>query len=239
MGKLHFYCVNQQMRLYFLICSLTGNESGGLMVYLCLQTKHRFSPWAFIAMVPGPPYADMSPESYCHSVWCHWILWRHSVTDLMLRTHQWLRTLCTTSFPFSGKLTQDVFTGENHQNVSPAVSEELASSLCPASPGKSMKCGDSSLFKNPIAYGLDVLWLTRYWKLPATRCRITIQHPGCQSICCLAPFPCSGEGKSVCIFSCREDGKGWGICLRFQLAPFLHFMLCHPTSLLSTICLYI
>lgn len=26
--------------------------------------------------------------------------------------------------------------GENHQNVSPAVSEELASSLCPASPGK-------------------------------------------------------------------------------------------------------
>lgn len=68
MRRLHFYCVNQQMRLYFLICSLMGNESGGLMVYLCLQTKHCFSPWAFIAMVPGPPYADMSPESYCHSV---------------------------------------------------------------------------------------------------------------------------------------------------------------------------
>lgn len=65
-------------------------------------------------------------------------------------------------FPSQENLHKMSSAGENHQNVSPAVSEELASSLCPASPGKSMKCGDSSLFKNPIAYGLDVLWLTRY-----------------------------------------------------------------------------
>lgn len=103
-------------------------------------------------------------------------------------------------FPSQENLHKMSFAGESHQNSSPADCEELASSLCPTSPGKAWHVVDSSLLKNTMASGLDILWfynvlkasyqsMLKYYKTP----RMSEYLPCCS-------VPCRKENEDLCVY---------------------------------------
>lgn len=156
----------------------------------------------------------MPPQGCCHSVWHHCILYRHSFTDLMVRTHWWPRILCTTSFSFlEKKCTQDVFCWwRSSEFISFSLGGIYFLSVsCQPSKAWNVVTAFSS---KPCSYGLDILWLTMYWGFLPLSVELLSNTMDARVS---AVLPCSPVVKRrkmyAYVFSYTEDGKGWGVWL--------------------------
>lgn len=96
----------------------------------------------------------------------------------------------------------------------------------------------TALYSKPDSYGLDILWLTMYWRFLTLSVELLSNTMEARASVAL---PCSPVVKRrkmyVYIFSYTEDGKGWGICLilfAFSTDSFSTFhILYHPLSFLA------
>lgn len=119
------------------------SESGDLVVYLRPQAKccfllfHCCGPKIVLCRYVTQKLLSfllMSPNEV------------NSFAAFMVRTHWWFRTLCNTSFSFSGKLTQDTLCYWKPLEFISCVLRGTCTLSVSHEPKQSLNCGESSLF---------------------------------------------------------------------------------------------